>query len=330
MTLRTPAGAGHPASGRAGPVAAFAADVQYYLQLDPRQLPSRYFYDDLGSWLFEAICRLPWYPLTRAETRLLTAHRREILEARGSIGRVVELGSGSGDKLATLAAGRRQPSPLELHLIDVSPTALAVSARALSSLPGIHVVTHEEAYEAGLATIRGRGAGPGRTLVLLLGSNIGNFDPPGAEELLREIRAALCPGDLFLLGADLVKPEPRLLLAYDDPLGVTAAFNRNLLVRINRELQGDFDVASFMHRALWNAQRSRVEMHLVSRKRATVAVKAAGLEVTFEPGETIWTESSYKYLPGQIRALTERARFAPLAQWVDEEDLFALTLVEAV
>jgi dimethylhistidine N-methyltransferase len=311
----------------------FALDVSYYLSLDPRQLPSRYLYDALGSRLFEAICELPWYPLTRAETRLLAAHRDEILTADGPgrPGRIIELGCGNGQKLLTLLGGRRPCArPLELHLVDISPAALAVSARALAGLDGVRVVSHEARYEAGLAETRDLGSPDGRTLALFLGSNIGNFDPPGAQEFLREIRAALRPGDRFLLGADLVKPEATLQLAYDDPLGVTAAFNRNLLVRVNRELGGDFDLRSFAHQARWNAADSRVEMHLVSARRQTVRVEAAGLEVTLEAGESIWTESSYKYEPATVTALAERSGFARVAQWIDGEDRFALTFCEAI
>jgi L-histidine N-alpha-methyltransferase len=313
------------------PTAAFALDVAYYLSLDPRQLPSRYLYDALGSCLFDAICELPWYPLTRAETRLLAAHRDEILSAVGGVGRIVELGCGNGRKLSTLLGGRRPPARLlELHLIDISAAALAVSLRALAGLERVHVVTHEARYEVGLAEARDLPPPDGRTLALFLGSNIGNFDPPGAHEFLREIRAALRPGDRFLLGVDLVKPEATLRLAYDDPLEVTAAFNRNLLVRINRELGGDFDLQSFAHQARWNAAESRVEMHLVSLRRQTVRVTAAGLEVTLEEGESIWTESSYKYEPASVTALAERSGYARVAQWIDAGDGFALTCCEAV
>jgi len=311
----------------------FAADVQYYLALQPRQLPSRYFYDALGSALFDAICRLPWYRITRAETRLLAKHGREIFDAFGrEVDTVVELGCGSGQKLMTLVqAGRRAPSRrLELRLIDVSASALASSARALSALDDVHIVTYEASYEAGLAEARAARPGSGRTLALFLGSNIGNFDPPGADAFLRGIRAALARGDGFLIGADLVKPERALLLAYDDPLGVTAAFNLNLLVRINRELSGDFDVSAFTHRAVWNARASRVEMHLVSRGRQHVRVPAAQLEFDMEDGESIWTESSYKYDPDGLRLVLERAGFRTIHQWIDGDDAFALTLVAAV
>ena len=224
--------------------ARFAADVGYYLSQRPRQLPSRYLYDELGSALFDAICQLPWYGLTRAETTLLTKHATEVFAALGPLTRIVELGSGSGEKLARLlTAGRRRPSPLDLHLVDVSKLALETASRALSAFEGVRVVTHQAPYEAGLEEVSRESFSGGRSLLLFLGSNIGNFDPPGADAMLRLIRATLAPGDGFLVGADLMKPERDLLPAYDDPLGVTAAFNRNLLVRINRELGADFDLA---------------------------------------------------------------------------------------
>ena len=169
----------------------------------------------------------------------------------------------------------------------------------------------------------------GRTLTLFLGSNIGNFDPPGADAFLLIIRASLESGDALLIGTDLVKPEADLLLAYDDPLGVTAAFNRNLLVRINRELGADFDLSAFQHRALWNAAQSRVEMHLVAVRRQQVRIPAAFLDLTLAPGEAIWTESSYKYKPDGVVRILERAGFKLVDQWIHEENGFALTLVTA-
>jgi uncharacterized SAM-dependent methyltransferase len=168
-----------------------------------------------------------------------------------------------------------------------------------------------------------------RRLVLFLGSNIGNFDAPAALDLMRAMRRAVQPGDLLLLGADLVKPEPELMLAYDDPLGVTAAFNKNLLVRINRELGGDFDLSAFRHRAVWNASEHRVEMHLVSERRQEVRIAAAGIEVSFAAGEAIWTESSYKFTEEAIAVLGASAQFAAVEQWVEPAARFALTLFEA-
>jgi L-histidine N-alpha-methyltransferase len=318
----------------AGPAAihSLAGDVEYYLTLTPRQLPSRYLYDALGSALFEAICELPWYRITKAERTLLARHGREIGAHVDPLSTLVELGPGSGDKLATLvsAAGARQR--LTVHLIDVSAAALELATRTLAALDTgeLVVVPHQATYEGGLAEMQAERRSTGRRLTLFLGSNIGNFDPPGADAFLLSIRASLEGGDALLIGTDLVKPEADLLLAYDDPLGVTAAFNRNLLVRINRELGADFDLSAFQHRALWNAAQSRVEMHLVAVRRQQVRIPAASLEVTFEEGETIWTESSYKYRPDAVVQMLERAGFRRVEQWIDEADGFALTLVAAV
>jgi dimethylhistidine N-methyltransferase len=313
------------------PASTFADDVQYYLTLHPRQLPSKYLYDALGSALFDAICLLPWYGVTRAELRLLSAHARQIFERSGAPTRIVELGPGNGSKLrALLQADEERPGNLEVHLVDVSARALIDAASALSTIPDVDVVTHQASYEAGLIALKQMLPASGRTLLLFLGSNIGNFDRPAAEAFLRSVRAALAPGDAFLMGADLVKPERELLLAYDDPLGVTAAFNRNLLVRINRELGGNFDINRFSHRADWNAEELRVEMHLVSDARQQVAVAAAGVEFTIDEGESIWTESSYKHEPDAIVERLEDAGFVAVAQWVDGTNGFALTLVRAV
>ena len=307
----------------------FATDVGYYLSLSPRQLPSRYLYDELGSALFDAICQLPWYGLTRAETALLTQHATEVFAALSPLTRIVELGSGSGEKLATLlTAGHRGPS-LDLHLVDVSKLALDTASRTLSAFEGVRVVTHQAPYEAGLEQVVCEGVAGGRTLLLFLGSNIGNFDPPGADALLRLIRAALAPGDGLLLGADLMKPERDLLLAYDDPLGVTAAFNRNLLVRINRELGANVDLGGFAHRAVWNHDASRIEMHLVSTRSQHVRVPAARIEFVMDEGDTIWTESSYKYRRNDLMAMLDRAGFGRPRQWIEPAAQFALTLVEA-
>jgi L-histidine Nalpha-methyltransferase len=312
----------------AAALAVFAADVRHYLRQQPRQLPSRYLYDDLGSALFDAICRLPWYPLTGAELGLLSSKGGAILSHLNPLARIVELGAGNGDKLGTLL-GAPRPAHLDVHLIDISRAALETAARALSALPGIRVRAHEADYESGLRRFTRQWSGPGRTLMLFLGSNIGNYDPPGAEALLAGIHGALRPGDALLIGADLVKPEARLIEAYDDPLQVTAAFNRNLLVRINRDLGGDFDLAGFAHRAIWNGAESRVEMHLVSTRAQHVRIPGAQLEVTFEAGESIWTESSYKYQTKHVAAFLERAGFKPRAQWIDDAAQFSLTLAES-
>ena len=320
-----------PASGASrAELEQFASDIEYYLTLTPKQLPSQYLYDALGSALFDAICELPWYRITQTEMNLLARRGHEIFARVHPVGTLVELGPGSGEKLATLIeAGRGSRRGLDVHLVDVSPTALASAARAIGGLDEVNVVAHQAEYEAGLVEAVAEPRGAGRRLTLFLGSNIGNFDPPGADAFLRSLRGSLDTGDALLIGTDLVKPEADLLLAYDDPLGVTAAFNRNLLVRINRDLAANFDVSQFHHRALWNEAESRVEMHLVAGSEQHVRIGAASLELTFTAGETIWTESSYKYRPDGVASMLQRAGFHLMMQWTDEAGGFALTLVEA-
>ena len=302
---------------------AFAADVCEWLQRTPRQLPSKYFYDELGSALFEAICRLPWYRITRAETAMLARHAPAILSTFAGGVTLAELGCGSGDKLATFADGAQRDFPL-IQLIDISAAALDMARYRLQAIGFDAILPHHASYEEGLDRA-GRARTDDPMLVLFLGSNIGNFDRPVAEQMLVMIRGMLRPGDGLLLGSDLVKPERELLLAYDDPLHVTAAFNLNLLRRINDELGGDFDLDAFDHRASWNASEQRVEAHLVSRRRQRVRILQAGLTLTFEAGEAIWTESSHKYEPSQVIADGLAAGFDDAEQWIDEEARFALT-----
>jgi len=305
----------------------FADEVRRHLQLTPRQLPSRYLYDPLGSALFDAICELPWYGITRAESRLLSNHRGEIFARVAGLGRIVELGPGDGRKLQTLLEGTAEP--LIAHLIDVSAGALARAVHTLSDSANVTVVSHEASFEDGLEDVA-RLPPDGMQLVLFLGSNLGNFDPAAAAQLLRRIRASLEHGGALLIGVDLVKPERDLLLAYDDPLGVSAAFNLNILHRVNAELGGDFDLRAFRHRAVWNPACSRMEMFAVSTGAQRVRISAIDLNIDLEDGEAIWTESSYKYTAeGLIRQL-EDAGFDPAAQWIDREDAFALTLADAI
>ena len=308
--------------------AAFAEDVRFGMAQSPRWLPTRFLYDALGSALFDAICRLPWYPITASELGLLTRHGANIFRRSGP-SRIVELGSGNGDKLAVLLNAAPRRTPLDLHVVDLSTAALAQAERLLSGLDNVQVHTHAANYEDGLSSISREMSRPGPTLVMYLGSNIGNYEPHKVAALLASIRAAMRPGDTFLLGADLVKPIDTLLRAYDDPLGVTAAFNRNLLVRVNRELSGNFDLDAFSHRAVWNAELSRVEMHLVSKGRQHVRITAAGVDVTLNDGETIWTESSYKYPAAQVDEMLEAADLQPCGQWIDPDAQFALTLAKA-
>jgi len=317
-----------PAADASGPPP-FAEEVAALLGERPRRLPSHALYDALGSSLFDAICNLPWYPITRAEIALLQTHRQAILEAAGRHPRVVELGPGNGEKLVTLMQGGGEDARFDVHLVDVSETALDAASARLRRLPGMSVHTHVARYEVGLREVaRARVSGE-TLLVAFLGSNIGNFDPPEAGILLRDIRESMLAGDTMLIGADLVKPVDELRIAYDDPLGVTAAFNSNLLVRLNRELGADFDLEHFAHDARWNPVAQRIEMHLVSLAQQRVQVPGAGLVLDFHAGETIWTESSYKYEGEAFAGVLGSAGFTPVASWKDEDAGFLLTLASA-
>jgi dimethylhistidine N-methyltransferase len=310
----------------------FAADVVGDLRRAPKQLQSRYLYDPLGSSLFDAICRLPWYRITRAEAGLLERHARDVAAALPlwrEAPTIVELGCGNGEKLDVVLSGVPDVA-VDVHLIDISADALETTAVRLARRPEVIVSAHEAPYEIGLERVRPLLSGRAGTLVLFLGSNIGNFDRAVAESLLRSIRQALQPGAALLLGTDLVKPWPALLLAYDDPLGVTAAFNKNLLVRINRELAADFELEAFDHRAIWNDAEHRIEMHLVSRHAQEVRLLGGTVRIGFEAGESIWTESSYKYSEAEVAELGRAAGLSIVNQWIDPDAAFALTLFEAI
>lgn len=306
---------------------AFAQDVHRSLQLSPRQLPSHYLYDPLGSALFDAICLLPWYGITRAESRLLCQHRDEIFSFVPDLTRIVELGPGDGSKLRILVDG--SSPPMSIHLIDVSAAALREATQALADAAHRSVVPHQASFEEGLTEVA-RQSTDGTTMVMLLGSNIGNFDPQMSHMLLRRIHATLGGGGALLIGTDLIKPELDLLRAYDDPLGVSAAFNLNVLVRINRELRGNFDINAFRHRAVWNLHRSRMEMYVVSTKRQVVRIDAVDLEIELAEGEAIWTESSYKDTAAGWTRRLDAAGFQTRAQWIDSHYGFALSLAQAI
>ena len=309
------------------PVVELARDVAQGLAERPKRLPAKYFYDALGSQLFEAICELPWYKITRGERALLDQHAGGILSELGSAGRLVELGCGSGAKLSVLLSALPEgEGSIDVHLVDISPSALELSRLTLSRHSAVTVVGHEATYEAGLEQALGHRDESGHALVLFLGSNIGNLTPEDAHEFLRNIRNQCRPGDRFLLGADLVKPESELLLAYDDPLGVSAAFNKNLLARLNRELDADFDLGRFDHRVVWNAEASRIESYLESRTEQLVCILGAECCVQLAEGERIWTESSCKYEPEGLVVMGERAGFVSLGQWIEADSTFALTL----
>lgn len=303
------------------------AEIHYYLNQTPRQLPSRLLYDALGSTLFDAICLLPWYRITRAETGLLAGHGAAI-GALASPTEVVELGCGNGDKIVALLGALPGPVPA-VQLIDVSAEALARTTLALQTVGPAAITAIHATYEDGLMQLPA--SRNGRRLILFLGSNIGNFDPPGASAFLHQVRQALGPRDSLLIGVDLQKSEHELMLAYDDPLGISAAFNKNVLVRLNSEIGTNFDLDGFEHKVQWNAAASRVEMHLMCRRPQDVVVPGpdGSLTFTMARGESIWTESSYKYEAGGFQAMVEGAALALRARWIDSEAQFLLALFEA-
>lgn len=307
----------------------FAQDVKAGLSASPKRLLPKYFYDDLGSSLFDAICLLPEYYLTRAEDEILDRHAREIVDAVGSPIDLIELGSGSAIKTRRIisAALERQPT-LRYRPIDISPSALKASSEALSrEYPNIMVDGVAADYLEGLKSISSNG--DVRSMVLFLGSNIGNFEPHDAVNTLRAVHEVLKDRDALLLGADLKKDRAVLEAAYDDSEGVTAAFNLNVLARINRELGGKFDLRKFAHRAHYNESLGRVEMHLVSREEQTVPIAALGIEVHFDRGETIHTESSYKYDRERLADLASQTGFELTNTWTDAAGMFSSNLLRA-
>lgn len=311
-------------------VSEFAADVRESLtKPGQRELPSKYLYDEVGSALFEAICVLPEYGLTRADARLLQKYAGEIVRRLPSPVQVAELGSGSGKKTRWIleALSRRQMT--YYYPIEISPHALAACEKELRHIDLVSVVGYEQPYLEGLRSVAEGRAGHGHLLVLFLGSTIGNFDRDAGEEFLQEIRDTLRPGDALLLGTDLEKSVELQLLAYDDPAGVTAAFNLNLLARINRELGAGFDLSCFRHEARWNYADRRIEMHLRSTCRQSVRIPAANLRMVLDEDETIWTESSHKYKAEEIPEMAARTGFRCDAQWIDEEWPFAQNLLIA-
>lgn len=309
----------------------FSEDVRRGLTSQPKVLYPKYLYDELGSRLFEAITALPEYYLTRAEAEILDAHAEEIAAALGGPVWVTELGSGDGRKTKLLIeALLARQGKLEYVPVDISESAVETSSRSLLfSYPDLRITAYIGDYHASLRRIREERTGPGRTLVLFLGSTVGNLDPEERLALVRDVRNLLDPGEGFLLGTDLKKPESVLLPAYDDALGVTAAFNLNLLARINRELGGEFNLATFAHRVRYNQDEGRVEMHLESRRAQTVAIRAAGLEVAFAAGETIHTENSYKFSLDQVAALAAETGFELRRTWTDSGGRFASNLLIA-
>jgi L-histidine Nalpha-methyltransferase len=303
-----------------------ASAVREGLGRQPKRLPPWLFYDETGSRLFDEITERPEYYLTRTERQIFADHASAIIHeaAQGKRLRIVELGAGSADKTRLLlAAAAAQQASVVYEALDVSATALELAQKRIErEISGVTVLPQVRDYTHGLELARTNE----RHLVLYIGSSIGNFDPWKADELLAMIHAGLKPGDVLLLGADLVKDEATLLAAYDDVAGVTAAFNLNVLARLNYELDGDFDLEAFEHRAVWNATESRIEMHLVSRIDQAVRLEGLDLTVNFAEGETIHTENSYKYRSGQIESMLRRSGFEPAGKWTDALGWFGVCL----
>ncbi|SDD32364.1 L-histidine N(alpha)-methyltransferase [Streptomyces prasinopilosus] len=300
--------------------AALRADVLQGLTGSPRTLPPKWFYDARGSELFEEITALPEYYPTRAEREILLARSGEIAEVSGAR-TLIELGSGSSEKtrhLLDALTGLHTYVP-----VDVSESALTLAGRALAAeRPGLDVHALVDDF-TGSMTLPGT---PGPRLVAFLGGTIGNLLPEERTAFLASVRAALAPGDALLLGTDLVKDEEVLVRAYDDAAGVTAAFNRNVLAVINRELGADFDPAAFDHVAVWDAGHEWIEMRLRSRERQTVKIPALGLAVDFAAGEDLRTEVSAKFREERVRRELDAAGMEPVRWWTDGEGRFALSL----
>jgi L-histidine N-alpha-methyltransferase len=314
----------------ANPSFEFAADVRAGLgRAGQKELPSKYLYDDLGSALFEAISALPEYGLTRADERVLRRNASDIVSRLTRPVAVAELGSGSGKKTRAILEALCRRQRTTYYPIEISHSALAMCQKELGDIDSISIVGFEREYLDGLLEVAAKRK-PGQQLfILFLGSTIGNFDRPAGIEFLRRVRGIVEPGDAMLLGTDLEKSTAQVLAAYDDELGVTAAFNLNLLCRVNRELDADFDLRQFEHVARINQDARSVEMHIRSKRRQLVTIPAAELVVELREGETIWTESSHKYTSQEVCRIAQESGFNCQAQWVDQQWPFAESLLIA-
>ena len=306
----------------------FALDVAEGLgSTGQKKLSPHYFYDELGSALFEAITLLPEYGLTRADERLLLKYSQAIARRAATVDLVAELGSGSGRKTRHVLAALGSRGPLTYSPIDISPAALSACAIQLADIAPVKTICAD--WLQGLKELSRERDNHSPMLLLFLGSSIGNLDRDRVTGFLQDIRESLRPGDLFLLGADLVKDLETMLAAYDDPTGVTAAFNLNLLARMNRELGAHFDLRSFAHEVRWNSKERSVEMHLLSCRDQTVDIDALKRGFAFAAGETIWTESSHKFSRQELDAFAGASGFSTVSTWIDAEWPFAEALWRA-
>jgi L-histidine Nalpha-methyltransferase len=295
------------------------------LSASPKWLPAKLFYDEAGSALFERITELPEYYLTRTERSILENFAPQILQAAGPSLTLVELGAGTAAKTCILIEELlRRQSRAMFYPIDVSPSALQEAAMQLGrQFPQLRVNPIIADYTGGVEALNRIS---GRKLVLYIGSSIGNFEPDNSVRVLRRVRRTLRTGDALLLGADFAKSPKILVPAYDDSQGVTAAFNKNVLARLNRELEANFDLDTFRHVALWNRRCSRMEMHLESAIAQAVFVPALDLDITFAKGERIHTENSYKYTPGMIESILRESGFNLEQSWHDRQKWFGVHL----
>ena len=307
-------------------VATFGEDVAVGLQAPPRSLPAKYFYDELGSALFEAITRLPEYYLTRAETEILREYGWEIVRSLDAPFSILELGSGSAIKTRLLIEETlRVQRSLHYCPIDISSDALRESASQLvASYSNLSITGYAADYFAVLGTSDLVLKRP--VLALLLGSNIGNYEPVEAHRLLVAIASSLRSGDGLLIGADLKKDRETLELAYNDPTGVTAAFNKNILARVNREFNGGFNLNNFEHVVNYDEERGAVDSFLKARKGQRVRVNDLDLDLDFAAGERIHTESSYKFSPEDLKLTGAAAGFDLARSWYDSGKRFSLNL----
>lgn len=303
--------------------AEFAEDVAAGLTAEPKRLSCRYFYDREGSRLFAAICELPEYYLTRAETEILQSHASEIAALFPQDVTVVELGSGSAVKTRLLLKALLSGRQVRYVPIDICRPVLEESAAdLLQRFPSLEIIAVAAEYDEGLRHLPRESDRP--RLILWLGSNIGNFTRAEAAEFLRRIRTIMTPADRMLVGVDLRKDPAVLEAAYDDAAGVTAAFNRNLLARINAELNGNFDLSAFQHRAIYNEDLGRIEMYLVSKRDQSATIDRIGMSIDFVAGETIHTENSYKYSLAEMNAVAAAADLHDQRSWQDAAGRFSL------
>jgi dimethylhistidine N-methyltransferase len=311
------------------PLANLADDVRKGLAAQPKRFLPKYFYDELGSQLFEAICLLPEYYLTRAENEIFKRYASEIVTAVDGQITLLEMGSGSASKTRLIIeAVLQRQSQLVFMPVDISRSAIESSSRILlQSYPRLTIDAYAADYFTGLAEL---GKKPRkRTLALFLGSNISNFDLEEALRFLRAMRSVLNKGDALLLGADLKKDPAILEAAYNDALGVTSAFNLNVLARINRELGGTFDLHNFRHHAFYNETMGRIEIYIESLIDQTVRIDKLDLEVEFAAGELIHTENSYKYDLEGIGRLASETGFVCSRTWLDSQERFSSNLLLA-